>query len=452
MEEIVCKNPFNGDVLGSYRLFSEKEVDAVLMRAEAAFVHWQKEPVPKRVKLLESLSRILEHNKLNYAKLMTLEMGKPITESIAEIEKCIWLTDFYAKNADRFLSDEMITTEARESFVSHDPLGCILGVMPWNFPFWQVFRFAVPAITAGNVVILKHASNVNGCANILYKLFTDAGYPEGCFQVLIMHHDYLEKIVASPVVKGVSLTGSVGAGKSIAAMAGKYLKKCVLELGGNNACVIWEDADLDKHLDTMVRARMQNTGQSCIAAKRFIVVEEIYDRFLKAFESKIQKLVSGNPMDENTQIGVLAKPDLADTLEKQVLKSIEMGAHLVLGNQRKNNYYEPTILTEVDSGMPAFDEELFGPVAAICKVKDRAASIQMAANSSFGLGTMLFTRDIEAARKVVDDIPDGSFFVNEMVKSHPSLPFGGTKDSGYGRELSQEGILEFVNKKTVYIA
>src|SRR5690606_5678061 len=365
--------------------------------------------------------------------------------------KCVWGCDFYAKNAVHFLSDELIETEAEESFISYDPIGCVLAVMPWNFPFWQVIRCAAPALTAGNTLILKHASNVPGCAVALQELFIRAGYPEGCFQVVLADHDQLETILESPIVQGVSLTGSEKAGREIAGRAGKHLKRSVMELGGNNACVIWEDADLDKYLDTMVNARMQNTGQSCIAAKRFIVVEAIYGEFLMRFRNKVKSLRSGDPLDGNTHIGVMARTDLAKTLSQQVEASIAMGAEVDFGNARKDAYYEPTILTGVKPGMPAFDEELFGPVAAVIKAKDRKEAISLAASSKYGLGTMLFTEDIASARKIIGEIPDGAFFINEMVKSDPRLPFGGTKASGYGRELSMEGMLEFVNKKTVYI-
>ncbi|WP_343487303.1 NAD-dependent succinate-semialdehyde dehydrogenase [Allomuricauda sp. d1] len=451
MKSIECKNPYNGEVMGTYTLHDEKEVSTALTKSEKVFCEWKKVPLEERIHYLNKLSALLQHNKMNYAKLVTLEMGKPITESIAEIEKCAWLCQFYEKNAQQFLADELIETNAHESFISYDPLGCILGIMPWNFPFWQVFRFAVPTMTAGNTVLLKHASNVSGCANTLERLFNDAGYPEFCFQTLFVDHNLVEKVISDDVVKAISLTGSEKAGKAIASIAGKHLKKTVLELGGNNACVVWEDADLEKYMDIMVKARMQNTGQSCIAAKRFIVVEAIYDDFMEIFKEKVRKLVSGNPMDEKTEIGVLAREDLAETLEDQVQSSLKKGAKLVFGNERKGTYYEPTIIEQVASGMPAFEEELFGPVAAVVKANDRADSLQKLADSRFGLGTMLFTEDIEEAKKMVGTIPDGSFFINEMVKSDPRLPFGGTKASGYGRELSREGIHEFVNKKTVYI-
>jgi succinate-semialdehyde dehydrogenase/glutarate-semialdehyde dehydrogenase len=323
--------------------------------------------------------------------------------------------------------------------------------MPWNYPFWQVIRFVAPTLTAGNTALLKHAENVTGCSLALEQLFLDAGYPKGCFQSIVAGHEAIETLISNDDIKAVTLTGSEKAGKAIAKIAGQNLKKTVLELGGNNACIVWEDADLKMHMDTMVTARMQNTGQSCIAAKRFIVCEEIYDSFLEQFTEKVKSLKTGDPMDDKTYIGVMAREDLADSLQEQIDASIKKGAKIILGNERNGTYFAPTILTHVTPDMPVFKQETFGPVAAIIKAKDRKEAIAMAANSRFGLGSMLFTQDIAAATRVISEIPDGAFFINEMVKSDPRLPFGGTKASGYGRELSKEGILEFVNKKTVYI-
>lgn len=434
-----------------YRLFSAREIDQVLIRADHAFRAWKDQSVADRAVLLKNLGKELTKNRERLGILMAKEMGKPIAQAIAEVEKCVWACGFYAKNATRFLSDDLIETEAQESFISYDPIGCVLAIMPWNFPFWQVIRCAAPTLTAGNTIILKHASNVTGCALALQELFVKAGYPEGCLQVVLVGHKQLEVVLESPIVQGVSLTGSEKAGREVAALAGKYLKRSVMELGGNNACVVWEDADLDKYMDAMVNARMLNNGQSCIAAKRFIVVEAIYEAFLKKFGDRVKSLRSGNPLESHIDIGVMAREDLAKGLEEQVATSISMGAEVYFGNTREGAYYEPTVLTGVKPGMPAFDEELFGPVAAVIRAKDRREAISLAANSKYGLGTMLFTKDIESARKIIGDIPDGAFFINEMVKSDPRLPFGGTKASGYGRELSMEGMLEFVNKKTVYI-
>jgi succinate-semialdehyde dehydrogenase/glutarate-semialdehyde dehydrogenase len=451
MKKIKTINPYTGELIATYETHTNKEINQRLEKAQTIFQDWKMEPISERVKLLKKVVALADKKKHELATLITKEMGKPIKESVSEIEKCTWLCDFYIVNADQFLADELIETEAQESFISYDPLGCILGIMPWNFPFWQVFRFAVPTLMAGNVAVLKHASNTTGCALAIQDLFEEAGFPQGCFQVVLADHDQVEKIIENDIIKAVSLTGSEKAGKNIAAVAGKNLKKTVLELGGNNACIVWEDADLDTYIDTMVHARMLNAGQSCIAAKRFIVVESIYNKFLKKFKDKIDTLKSGDPLDEATDISILARPDLAETVQNQVKESLNKGAEVYSGNTYNNTFYEPTIITNVKPGMPLFDEEVFGPVAAIIKVKDREESIKVASNSRFGLGTMLFTEDIDAAREKIDAIADGSFFINELTKSDPRLPFGGTKSSGYGRELSKEGMLAFVNKKTVYI-
>jgi succinate-semialdehyde dehydrogenase/glutarate-semialdehyde dehydrogenase len=323
--------------------------------------------------------------------------------------------------------------------------------MPWNFPFWQVMRFAAPTLTAGNTAVLKHASNTSGCALEIEKLFLDAGYPEGCFQTLIVSHNQVETVIAHNSIKAVSLTGSEKAGRKIAELAGKHLKKAVLELGGNNACIVLKDTDLDKHIETMAWARMQNAGQSCIAAKRFIVEASIYDAFLEKFQAKIESYVIGNPLDSNTQIGTMARENLAQEVEQQVKTSIEMGAKVRHGNTREAAYYQPTIVENVTPGMPLFDDEVFGPVAAIIKVENEDEAYALASKTKFGLGTMVFTKGIKKAKRKIETIADGAFFINDMVKSDPRLPFGGTKASGYGRELSKEGILEFVNAKTVYI-
>ena len=451
MAQIKSQNPYNGSVIG---LHEQDDISSIHVKLNAALdieERWANSEIEHRSDLLLSVSQILLAKKKVYANLITQEMGKPINQSLAEIDKCIWACDFYAKNAEDFLSDELIETDASESFISYDPLGCILAIMPWNYPFWQVIRFAAPNLTAGNTAIVKHAESVSGCAKALQELFEEAGYPEGCFQTIIAGHDDIETLISNDGIKGVTLTGSEKAGKAIAKIAGENLKKTILELGGNNACVIFEDADLDTYLATMVKARYQNTGQSCIAAKRFIVCEDIYDEFLERFKNKVGELPVGNPTQENTFIGVMANSGLVETLRNQVDASIKMGAELLMGGSSKDTFFEPTILGNVKEGMPVFDQETFGPVAAISKVKDRDEALKMAKVSRFGLGTMLFTKDVDAAKRLVGEIPDGSFFINDMVKSDPRLPFGGTKASGFGRELSKEGMLEFVNKKTVYI-
>ncbi len=451
MPAITTINPYTQEKIATYNYHTDGEINKKLQTADTEFNQWCKIPITKRTKLLDNLKQQLKNNKKELATLITQEMGKPISESIAEIEKCAWLCDFYAVNAENFLADTFIKTDARESFISYDPLGVILAVMPWNFPFWQVFRFAVPTLTAGNTAVLKHATITTGCALKIEELFHKAGYPDGCFQTLLANHSQVENILSNDIVKAVSLTGSEKAGAKIAEIAGRNLKKSVLELGGNNACIVWEDADLDRYIKTMVNARMMNAGQSCIAAKRFIIVEEIYDEFLEKFKNAVANLKSGNPMYKDTYIATLADVKFVDTLKEQVKKSLDKGAKILYGNTVKNAFYQPTIITDVKPGMPLFEEEVFGPIAAVIKAKDRAESITLAANSKFGLGTMLFTEDITEARKQIGKIPDGSFHINELSKSDPRLPFGGTKKSGYGRELSREGMLEFVNIKTVYV-
>jgi succinate-semialdehyde dehydrogenase/glutarate-semialdehyde dehydrogenase len=450
-KNITTTNPYNGNKLKDYQFHTEKEISEILNQADHCFKTWKKETISNRTKLLHAVAKNLSSKKQEYSRLMTLEMGKPITESISEIEKCIALCDFYATNAASLLSDELIETDADESFISYDPLGCVLGIMPWNFPFWQAFRFAIPTLTSGNTVILKHASNVTGCALAIHDIFKNSGYPNGCFATVLANHNTIETVIKNDIVKAVSLTGSEKAGKTVAKIAGAQLKPSLLELGGNNACIVLNDADLDTYLDIMVKARMQNTGQSCIAAKRFIVEEGIYDEFLDKFTDKVSALNFEDPLLETSDIGTLARTDLADILQEQINKSIEKGASVHFGNKRDKAYYQPTIITNVTANMPVFTEETFGPVAAIIKVSNKDEAYKMAANSDFGLGTMIFTEDIEDAKYRIIDIEDGSFFINDMVKSDPRLPFGGTKKSGYGRELSREGILAFVNKKTVYI-
>ncbi|KAB1067763.1 NAD-dependent succinate-semialdehyde dehydrogenase [Tamlana haliotis] len=450
-KEIKTKNPYTNKTIETYRYFTSEEVSEILLQADKTFQIWKIKPISTRTDLIEKVADNLCDNREHFAALISKEMGKPITESLAEIDKCIFLCDFYAKNSEALLADALIETDAQESFISYDPLGVILAIMPWNFPFWQVLRFAIPTLTAGNTVILKHASNVTGCALAIQEIFENVGYPMGCFTTVLADHNTVEELIKNDLVKAVSLTGSEKAGKKVGEIAGSQLKKLVLELGGNNACIVLNDADLDTHIDTMVKARMLNTGQSCIAAKRFIVEAGIYEQFLEQFTEKVANLRSGDPLEEDSQIGTLARPDLADILEEQVKISIEKGANIHYGNERNQAYYQPTIITEVTTDMPVFTEETFGPVAAIIKVDDKEEAYKLASQTSFGLGTMIFTADVEDAKKHIIHIEDGAFFINEMVKSDPRLPFGGTKNSGYGRELSKEGLLAFTNKKTVYI-
>ena len=448
---IKTSNPYNNQPIQDYKLHTSTELSQILETANKTFYKWRDTSIKERTKLLLNLAQILENDKDELAKLMTLEMGKPITQSISEIDKCVTLCAFYASNAERFLADELIETEASKSYIRYDPLGTILAIMPWNYPFWQVMRFAIPTLTAGNTALLKHAANVTGCALAIERLFEKAGYPHGCFTTIIADHDAIEGLIGNDIIKAVTLTGSEKAGKHIASTAGKHLKKTVLELGGNNACIVLDDADLEKHMDTIVNARMQNTGQSCIAAKRFIVTEVIYDTFLEQFKNRVAKLKFGDPMDKDTTIGTLARADLAETLKKQISDSVKLGATVICGNNQKDAYFEATILTDITPEMPVFIEETFGPIAAIMKVKNTEEAFEMASKTRYGLGTMVFTQSIETAESYNNHVEDGAYFVNEMVKSDIRLPFGGTKASGYGRELSKEGIHEFINRKTVFI-
>lgn len=444
-------NPYNGKEIATYTEHTEDEINNILEKSQHSFKAWRQVSIKHRCNLLVKAADLLKENVDRYAETITLEMGKPISEARKEVQKCTWACEYYAANAERFLADELIESDASESFISYDPIGTVLAIMPWNFPFWQVFRFAIPTLAAGNTALLKHASNVFGCATHIEEIFKEAGFPDGVFQNLIIHHDKTEKIIAHDAVQAVTLTGSERAGQSVGSLAGKYLKKSVLELGGSNAFIVMEDADMDKAIKTGITARMMNSGQSCIAAKRFILVGDAYDRFLPGFLDGVRSIKKGDPLDESTKIGPLARKDLADELHQQIKKSVDKGAKIEIGGGQDLAFHEPTVLSGVSPGMPAFDEETFGPLAAIIRAKNEDEAYELAANSTYGLGVTVFTTDIEKARKNIDKVPDGAFFINDLVKSDPRLPFGGTRNSGYGRELSREGIHEFVNIKTVYI-
>lgn len=443
-------NPYNGETINTYTALDQKQLDSKLELAQSAFSKWKKVPLERRIELLKATAEVLRVNCDKYAEMISLEMGKPISESIGEIKKCSWVCDYYADHAESFLADEKIDTDAELSFVRHDPIGAVFAVMPWNFPFWQVFRFAAPTLVAGNVGLLKHAPNVFGCSILIEDIFSEAGFPEGVFQNLIVHHDRSEQIIAHSAVRATTLTGSEVAGSAVASLSGKYLKKSLLELGGNNAFIVLDDADIEAAVKIAVIARMLNAGQSCIAAKRFILMESIHDEFVTKFEQAIGALKSGDPLDPETQIGPLARLDLADQLQSQVKDSIEQGALLLSGGSQDGCYHEPTILTNVQPGMRAFDEETFGPLASMIKVKNLEEAIEMAERSSFGLGLTICTQNQEAV-ELAAEFSDGAVFINEFVKSDPRLPFGGTKKSGYGRELSKDGMMEFINRKTVYV-
>jgi succinate-semialdehyde dehydrogenase/glutarate-semialdehyde dehydrogenase len=378
-------------------------------------------------------------------------MGKPIRESRAEVEKCAWVCEFYARNAGSFLKSETIETDADKSYVHYAPLGTVLGIMPWNFPYWQVFRFAVPTLMAGNTVVLKHASNVQICAMLIEDVFVKAGFPSSVFTNLVMSSARVETVIKNPVVKAVSLTGSETAGQKVAASAGSEIKKSLLELGGSNAFVVLDDADIQKAVNTGIKARFQNAGQSCIAAKRFIVHRSVSEKFTGLLLTGIKKLKSGDPFREDTDLGPLANIQQAEKIENQVTRSMAMGATLVSGGNRDKAFYQPTVLTNVTPGMPLFDEEVFGPIVPITIAESTEHAIELANHTSFGLGVSLFTNDLKKASDLICEFHDGSVFVNDMVKSDPRLPFGGTGRSGFGRELAIYGIREFVNVKTVYI-
>ncbi|WP_456443434.1 NAD-dependent succinate-semialdehyde dehydrogenase [Caldithrix abyssi] len=448
-------NPANNQLIKEYPEHEIAEVKRIINLAQEEFHAWRRVSFVQRAALMKNAAHVLRQKKEELAFLITQEMGKIIRESRAEVEKCAWVCDYYAENAERFLTAEIIETDASESYVSFEPLGIVLAVMPWNFPFWQVFRFAAPALMAGNAGILKHASNVPGCALAIEKIFKEAGFPENIFRTLLIKPNLIPEVIGDRHVQAATLTGSEPAGAAVASMAGKEIKKTVLELGGSDPFIVLQDADLDKAVQTAVQARMINAGQSCIAAKRFIVVEDLLPAFEQKMAEKMRALKVGDPQDESTDVGPLARPDLVKDLERQVEKSIEQGARLLLGGKAiegPGNFYPPTVLTDVKKGMPVYEEETFGPVAAIIPVQDEDEAIAVANDSPFGLGASLWTKNIEKGKTLAREIRAGAVFINGMVKSDPRLPFGGIKKSGYGRELSHYGIKEFVNIKTVWVA
>jgi len=448
-------NPTTGEVIKTYPTMSGEEVEQVIQSCHNAFHNWRNRSFADRSGPLKKAAQILRDNVNEYAKLMALEMGKPVNEGRAEVNKCAAACDFYAETAEQFLQPEPVPTDASRSFVSFQPLGAVLAVMPWNFPFWQVFRFAAPALMAGNTCLLKHASNVPGCALAIEEVFKKAGFPGHVFGLIMIGSNQVSTVIENPLVTAVTLTGSTPAGKAVAAKAGQMLKKTVLELGGSDPYIVLEDADLDETVNTCVLSRLMNGGQSCIAAKRFIVVEKVRKRFEELFVQNMKTYKMGDPLDETMKIGPQARHDLRDDLHRQVKESIAKGAVCLLGGDipaGKGAFYPPTVLTNVKKGMPAYDEELFGPAAAIIPVKDEAEAIYTANDSNFGLGAAIFTRDIAKGTRLAErEIQSGNCFVNTFVRSDPRLPFGGIKESGFGRELSRYGIKEFVNIKTVYV-
>ncbi len=451
MTVIKSINPYNGKLINTFQTQSNAEVENLLDKASKRFDLWKQTSFSERKKLMLQAAEILKNNKQQYAELITREMGKPIKQAIAEIEKCSWVCKFYAENAEKHLADETVETDAHKSYICYEPLGVVLAIMPWNYPFWQVFRFAAPALMAGNVAVLKHASNVFGSALNIQKVFEEAGFPKHCFSTFLVESDAVESIIENPVVKAVTLTGSESAGAAVASIAGKNIKKTVLELGGSNALVVFKDAEIDETVDICIQARFQNTGQSCIAGKRLLVDESIANDFIEKLLQKVKELKNGNPEDESTYMGVMAREDLAEELETQLTKSVKKGAKIVTGGKRNKAYFEPTVVDNVTTDMEVFKEETFGPLLSVTRFKTEEEAIELSNNSKFGLGVSLFSNDIERMEKLIPHFNEGAVFINDLVKSDPRLPFGGVKTSGYGRELSKEGIREFVNVKTVYI-
>ncbi len=452
--QIVSIDPATEKVVARFDAFTPAQAEAKVAAAHAAFLRWREKSFAERAVPTRNLAVLLRERKERYAALMTLEMGKPISQARAEVEKCAWNADFYAENAERFLGDERIDTNARSSFVSYEPLGVVLAVMPWNYPFWQVIRFAAPALMAGNGAVLKHASNVPQSALALEELFRDAGYPDGLFGTVLLSGGAVEPLIADERVRAVTLTGSSDTGERIAGIAGRHLKKVVLELGGSDPFIVLSDADLDAAAATGATARNQNNGQSCIAAKRFIVTADAAGDFERKLGAAFEALVVGDPKDDRTQVGPLARGDLRDTIERQVTESVRMGARVVTGGRRLDRtgyFFAPTLLADVTPDMPVLAEETFGPAAALVRVRDADEAIRVANSTPYGLGSSLWTRDSALAERLAHRIEAGSVFVNSLVFSDPRLPFGGVKHSGYGRELSGHGIREFTNVKTVWM-
>jgi succinate-semialdehyde dehydrogenase/glutarate-semialdehyde dehydrogenase len=447
-------NPATGDLLEVFDEWSDEKTRGVIEEVNQAWLLWRGIPFPQRAELMKRASGLLRRNKDGYARTMALEMGKPIAEGRAEAEKCAWVCDYYADNAEKMLAPEPAQSDGSKAYVAFRPLGTILAVMPWNFPFWQVFRFAAPALMAGNTGVLKHSSNVPRCALAIEEIFREAGFPSNVFRTLMIGSRKVDKVIENDRIKAVTLTGSDKAGRQVAAKAGQMLKKTVLELGGSDPFIVLADADLEEAAKVGARARCINSGQSCIAAKRFIVEEAVFEEFLERFKVAMRGLVIGDPLEEGTQVGPQAREDLMMELHGQVEASVVAGADAVLGGQpmrAKGYFYPPTILAGVRPGMPAYHEELFGPVASVIRVRNAEDAVEVANGSPFGLGGSVWTRNVARGETIAGQIESGAVFVNGLVKSDPRLPFGGVKISGYGRELSHYGIKEFVNIQTVWV-
>ena len=448
-------DPYSGKVIGNYKTHAKNELEEIIEKSHSAYQNWKKNNFSSKGKLFLHLGELLRNNKEEYAQLITREMGKIISESRAEIEKCAWLCDYYANYSESMLQPEYFNTDAGKSYVIFEPIGIIYGIMPWNFPFWQAFRAAVPTIMAGNTFILKHAPNVTGTALLIEKLFLEAGFPENVFRTVVIPIELSEYVIAHPYIEGITLTGSQRAGAAVASQAGKHLKKSVMELGGSDPYIVLKDAEFNQSCKTGVCSRMMNAGQVCISAKRFIVEEPVLEQFIEEQKRLLENMVLGNPLEENTDMGPMARIDLLENIESQIDKSVEMGATVITGGKRLNDkqlFYAPTLLTDITKEMPVWKEETFGPVSVIIPAKDAEDAIKIANDTSFGLGASLWTQDLELAEKMAKKIEAGGVFINGMTKSDPRLPFGGTKRSGYGRELSYLGIREFTNAKTIWIS
>jgi succinate-semialdehyde dehydrogenase / glutarate-semialdehyde dehydrogenase len=452
---IISVNPASGEKLREFSSLSAAEIEAKLAAAEAAFALYRQASLAQRAGILLAAAEILDTGVDPLARTITLEMGKPIAAARDEVRKCATACRYFAENGARFLEEETIQTAAAHSAIKWEPLGAILAIMPWNFPFWQVFRFAAPALMAGNVALLKHAANVPQCALAIEEIWRRAGAPAGVFQSLLVSSEQVSALIKDRRVRAVTLTGSDRAGSAVAASAGEAIKKCVLELGGSDPFIVMPSADLEAAVTTAVKARMQNSGQSCIAGKRFLIVDSIYDSFVRQFVEKMRQLKTGDPLDETTELGPLATPAIRDGVHQQVQDSLAAGAQLLLGGQPMEgvgNYYPPTVLAEIPSSAPAYSEEVFGPVALLFRVADAAGAIKLANESAFGLGASVWTSDPGERELLIRELECGMVFVNALVASDVRLPFGGVKRSGYGRELSSLGMHEFMNAKTVFLA
>ncbi|MCC6446198.1 MAG: NAD-dependent succinate-semialdehyde dehydrogenase [Armatimonadetes bacterium] len=451
---MISVNPATGQPVQVYPEMTPEEAAAAVDRAHDAWLGWRDSPFAGRAALMHKMAAILRERREEMARLMAVEMGKPLAQGVAEVEKCAWVCEYYAASAENYLAPEPVEVKGAGAYVAFEPLGAVLAVMPWNFPFWQVYRFAAPALMAGNVGLLKHAANVPGCALLIEALFREAGFPEGVFTHLPIGSGQVQAVIEHPRVRAVTLTGSTPAGRAVASRAGAALKKTVLELGGSDAYLVMEDADIEDAASLCVRSRLINSGQSCIAAKRLIVVRPVRAAFTERFTALMREQKVGDPLEAGTQVGPLARRDLRDDLHRQVAASVAKGAKLLLGGEAPPGpgaYYPPTVLSGVTPGMPAYDEELFGPVAAIIEAEGEADAVRIANDTAFGLGAAVFTGDRERGERIARRLEAGSVFINQFVSSDPRLPFGGVKTSGYGRELGCYGIREFVNIKTVCI-